>query len=300
MELHASNDPSDDTTSGWNDSDGDENDGNEPISEMSPYSKIEGSSYTFGYDDEAIDATSLNPLRLFGYIGLALTLSLGSNFLGITTGLLSTAPTTVIDAFRSTGLDQVIPVAGFKKYIYRTNTEAYEFLYPEEWLADQTIEREKIMARELPNSLQEKRRQRVGPQAAFGPARSDGRENVSLIKSRVMPGFELEKTLGAPRQAAERLLSTVVAAPNSGKAYQLIDAYADTRDGRPAYVFEYTVRKDEKVDNPKIRQDFFVHSVSVIMGEDEDLYTLTAVVPEESWLKNGDMVKTMARSFKLS
>lgn len=45
----------------------------------------------------------------------------------------------------------------------------------------------------------------------------DGIENVSVVKSELMPGFSLKKTLGEPKEAAEKLLSTVIAPPDSGK-----------------------------------------------------------------------------------
>lgn len=44
-------------------------------------------------------------------------------------------------------------------------------------------------------------------------------ENVSLVKSGLMPGFSLRGTLGEPREAAEKLLSTVIAPPDSGKCF---------------------------------------------------------------------------------
>lgn len=45
----------------------------------------------------------------------------------------------------------------------------------------------------------------------------DGIENVSVVKSELMPGFSLKKTLGEPNEAAEKLLSTVIAPPGSGE-----------------------------------------------------------------------------------
>lgn len=43
------------------------------------------------------------------------------------------------------------------------------------------------------------------------------RENLSVIRSSVLPGFTLRTTLGEPREAAERLLSTAIAPVGSGK-----------------------------------------------------------------------------------
>lgn len=47
-------------------------------------------------------------------------------------------------------------------------------------------------------------------------AGGDGIENVSVVKSELMAGFSLRKTLGEPKEAAEKLLSTVIAPPDSG------------------------------------------------------------------------------------
>ena len=49
----------------------------------------------------------------------------------------------------------------------------------------------------------------------------EGRENLSVIRSSVMPGFSLRGTLGEPAEAAERLLRTAIAPPGSGK-YALV------------------------------------------------------------------------------
>lgn len=45
----------------------------------------------------------------------------------------------------------------------------------------------------------------------------DGIENVSVVKSELMPGFSLKRTLGDPKEAAEKILSTVIAPPDSGE-----------------------------------------------------------------------------------
>ena len=126
--------------------------------------------------------------------------------------------------------------------------------------------------------------------AAFGPMNTDGRDNVSVIKSLVMPGFSLKGTLGEPKEAAERLLANVIAPPASGKTATLMDAYAQDRDGQPSYVFEYTVQKGDF---------FFQHSVSVIMSRGNCLFTLTAVAPEDKWATQEKVVKTIANSFRL-
>ena len=77
-------------------------------------------------------------------------------------------------------------------------------------------------------------------------------ENVSVVRSQLAPGFSLRGTLGAPTEAAERLLSTAIAPPGSGREYELISARAEQRRGAAAgaadsevYVFEYTIKVRE-------------------------------------------------------
>lgn len=50
-------------------------------------------------------------------------------------------------------------------------------------------------------------------------AGGDGSENVSVVKSELMEGFSLKGTMGAPKEAAQKLLSTVIAPENSGALF---------------------------------------------------------------------------------
>ena len=116
-----------------------------------------------------------------------------------------------------------------------------------------------------------------------------------------MPGFSLRGTLGEPREAAERLLKNVIAAPGTGKEYELIDAYEDVRDGSPAYVFEYTIKKDAiTADSGAPIPGFYQHSISVIMYRGSELYTYTAVSPQAKWDQVKDTLSTSAKSFKIT
>jgi hypothetical protein len=71
----------------------------------------------------------------------------------------------------------------------------------------------------------------------------------------------------------------------------LIGARSDTRKGGLAYTLEYIVRKGETLNQ---------HSVSVVMYLNQDLYTLTAMVPEGKWAKDGQKIQTIAKSFDIN
>ena len=253
-------------------------------------------SYSFG--EEESNKISIDPSRFVSYVSLAFVLAFGSNFLGVTTAFMTN---TKPEVFRSLGLDQLYDIGGFRRYA--DQDDKYEYIFPSNWLVDQTVVMAGIRDRELPRDIREKKKSSVvRPDSAFGPANSDGKSNISVIKSTVMPGFSLRETLGEPKAAAERLLQNVIAPPSSGKVYRLVDAYEDRRDGKPAYVFEYTVRKPDVVgaDGVTIPSTFFQHSISVIMSRGNELFTLTAVAPENKWEASKDALYESAKSFRIN
>jgi PsbP len=96
------------------------------------------------------------------------------------------------------------------------------------------------------------------PLAAYGPPAGTSQENVSVVKSTLAAGFSLRGTLGAPREAAERLLSTAIAPEGSGREWQLLSARVEQRRGvgdssdqqqqqqqQEVYRFEYTIKVRE-------------------------------------------------------
>lgn len=134
---------------------------------------------------------------------------------------------------------------------------------------------------------------------AFGPPGrlndrgvSSGDTNVSVIVSPVMKGFSLRGTLGEPTAAAEQLLSTSLAPPNSGRTATLLDAIEDSSRG--VYQFEYEVDRGER--GPPLR------AISVIAEQHGDtLLTMTVVAPKMDWENASYQAKlrTIARSFHL-
>ena len=239
--------------------------------------------------------------RFIAYNLLAVALAFGSNFLGVTSIVMSaTAP----QVFRSAGLDQLYSIDGFRRHV--DVEDRYEYIFPENWLFDRSIMLADARERDMPKMLRDRQKFSVRPDSAYGPdggngKPGDGKENVSVIKSSVQPGFTLKNTLGEPKEAAERLLQNVIAAPGSGKSYVLIDAFAESREGVPTYTFEYTIQKEGAVSSEGIKKGgFYQHSISVVMSRGTELFTLTGVAPESKWPEQQKTIETVAKSFKIA
>eukprot|EP01041_Mallomonas_annulata_P013231 gene13231-27995_t len=248
----------------------------------------DSNSLIFGKEDEVTDSRrqGLDIRRFLLFNGLALAIALGGNFLGITSTIMST---TSPDFFRAAKIDQIYPIGGYKRYV--DSSDQFEFKFPETWLPDQSIILARARNQELPQSLRERKSERMGPSVAYGPPGGNGKENLSVIKSQVMPGFSLQGTLGEPRDAAIFLLSNIIAPESSGKTYEIINTFENIRNGNPSYTFEYTIRKGE---------NFYQHSISVIMSRGTELYTMTVVSPENKWSTVSNTIKEVANSFQFT
>lgn len=266
--------------------------------------EVDATTFFLGREGEFagdVKKLKLDVPRFIAYNLLAVFLAFGSNFLGVTSAVMSA---TKPEYFRSAGLDQLYSVGGFRRHV--DVEDRYQYIFPENWLFDRSIMLADAKERDMPKSLRDRKSFSVRPDSAYGPEGgdgkpSDGKENVSVIKSSVQPGFTLKGTLGEPREAAERLLQNVIAAPGSGKNYVLIDAYADERQGVKAYVFEYTIQKDATVNSNNVKRGgFYQHSVSVIMSRGTELFTFTGVAPESNWVEQKDTIETVAKSFQIA
>jgi hypothetical protein len=156
---------------------------------------------------------------------------LAGNLLGATSRLLSA---TFPELARSLRLDAIYPVLGLKRCI----GSSFEFVFPQSWLADQTIARERALRREEQSGLvlpSLSRRRSPLPSAAFGPPGTQGETNVSVI---VSPGSPLgNQTFDDPLASGQSLLSRIVP-QSSGLSAHLIRA--EQRKNR--YLdLEYTV-----------------------------------------------------------
>lgn len=232
------------------------------------------------------DGLVIDPKRFIAFNLLAVVLAIGANFVGITSSLLSSRA----DYFRDIRADIIYPINGYQRYYNKE--EGFEFLFPINWRQDPRMLFAKEKERETPLALRN-RNGLVLPVIAYGPAKSQFKENISVIKSKLEPGFVLETTLGPPVSAAEKLLATSISPPKSGKTSTLIDAHEEIRNGLKSYVFEYLIDKEE----PAIHQ----HTISVIQSQGNDLFTFTATVPQQDWTAaEEEKIRFIEQSFKIS
>jgi len=228
--------------------------------------------------------------RFVLFNALAIALALGANFIGVTSTLMSISNP---EYFRSLKLDELYAINDFRRY--SDADDKYEFIFPSDWVQDRTILLANIRDREIPQMMRKNNRggsSTPKPDVAYGPMNTNGKENVSVIKSQVMPGFSIREVLGSPREAAEYLLSNKIATAASGKQYNLLDAREEMKDGRLYYVFEYTLEDDAR----NVHQ----HTVSVITNRGTELYTLTATAPMGVWDQDPSRLIQIAASFQLT
>ena len=261
-------------------------------SELTP-EPINIATYVFDEKEELkryAAKVGIEPVRFISYNLLALVLALGANFLGVTSTIMSN---TNPEYFRSLQLDQLYAIGGYRRY--SSPEQKYSFIYPSSWEQDRAVLAQKLRLRELPASLQ-KPVGNTGPDVALGPSKGSiprsNRNNVSVIKSKVLPGFSLKKTLGEPQEAAEFLLKNSIAPPTSGKTYSLLNAHSKGEE----YIFEYIVQKVDAYGKPVFNQ----HSISVIANRGTDLYTCTVVAPEQDWVSRADAATVIAESFQVA
>lgn len=206
-------------------------------------------------------------------------IALAGNFLGITSNLLTAVPE---DAVEASGLDTYFPRGDFK----RCRARGYTFVIPKEWVADTFVELAKAQRNVQPLDLQMKRTGGGGgtlPDSAFGPpgrlnqkgVSESGDTNVSVIVTSGLRGFSLEKTLGEPKEAAEKLLRLSIAPEGSGRVATLLGAVKDNT--RQVYQFEFNVDRGSR--GPPVK------NISVVAAtpQGDKLITMTVVAPLQQW-----------------
>lgn len=122
---------------------------------------------------------------------------------------------------------------------------------------------------------------------------SKGDTNVSVVISKVNPGFSLRESLGTPTNAAETFLRLSLAPEGSGRTATLINAEEDV--DRQVYQFEYDVDRGER--GPPLR------AISIIaVPNNDNLLTLTVVAPRQEWETPSEEAKLrkVASSFHLT
>ena len=227
-------------------------------------------------------------------IALAMTsttaLALGANFLGVTSLVLRANEPLA----RKLKLDTVYEVSGYRRD--RNEEKGYEFLFPNEYLADQTIAQRNAMRKaqslDLPSLRETKGQKNVGePESAFGPMGTNGEENMSVIVQTSTKGFDLGQ-FGDAEEQASWLLENALARPGSGKEAKLFSASETIgENGIKYYQFEYTVKT----------ANWYRRNVAVFAQNKNtgDVYTFVAQCPVERWDGMGEKFRKSANSFRV-
>jgi hypothetical protein len=217
-------------------------------------------------------------------------LAFGANFLGITSlALRANEPLA-----RKLKLDAVYEVSGYRRD--RNEEKGYEFLFPNEYLADQTIARRNAMRKaqslDLPSLRETKGQKNVGePESAFGPMGTNGEENMSVIVQTSTKGFDLGQ-FGDAEEQASWLLENALARPGSGKEAKLFSASETIgENGIKYYQFEYTIKT----------ANWYRRNVAVFAQNKNtgDVYTFVAQCPVERWDGMGEKFRKSANSFRV-
>ena len=268
-----------------------------PLSTEYKYISAQGFEVTRPSAPSSQAINSLPRRLLVTTVFLTIPLSLGSNFLGLTSKLIVSSPVPQIASLASSlGLQELFPDAeGYK--IYKSPSRSaqpqmtrqgtfvrYSLLVPPQFVQDPAVmlarsqlsdpNREMKMSRSSTSSLI--------PDVAWGPMgkidpvtrKSSSDTNISVIKTVIRAPFSLSKTIGSdPLLAGQSVLTNLLCPPNSGREGTLIASSKKTVEGIEYYTIEYVIScSDAVAANKKLR------AISVLAGVGDDtLLTYTAV-----------------------
>uniref|UniRef100_A0A0F7H182 Photosystem II reaction center PsbP family protein n=1 Tax=Pelargonium australe TaxID=59866 RepID=A0A0F7H182_9ROSI len=227
-------------------------------------------------------------------IGSASVVAVGANFCGITSFLLSLSP----QNGRSLKLDVLYPIEGFSRCI--DTNEGFEFIYPVNWVGDQTLlyraagkaESQRSLDPPPLNTADRPRRNVNEPVVAFGPPGSTGELNVSVIVSPISQDFSIE-AFGGPREVGEALVRTIAGSsrvPNVKGT--LIESKLREDPTKKVKYYELEFR----VESPRFER----HNIAVCCVRNGRLYTLNAQAPESAWPEVESDIHVIANSFSLT
>lgn len=191
------------------------------------------------------------------------------------------------------------PVDGYSR-CFDAN-QGFEFIYPANWVGDQTLLYRAAGKAELERSLDPpplndkgsfRRLQNVNePVVAFGPPGSKGELNVSVIVSPVPLDFSIE-AFGGPKEVGEALMKSV---SGGSKRADIIATLIDsTMRTDPLQDVNYYLL-EFRVDSPS----FHRHNVAVCTARRGRLFTLNAQAPESAWPDIREEFYEMSNSFSL-
>lgn len=175
-----------------------------------------------------------------------------------------------------------------------------KFIYPETWVADQTVFYRAAEKAELERSLDppplgsgNRRKRNVNePVIAFGPPGSTGELNVSVIVSPVPLDFRIE-AFGGPKEVGEAIIRTITGSSRRPDVKAMLlksNLRGDSLRKLNYYELEF------RVESPSFQR----HNVCVCCAENGRLYTLNAQAPESIWHEVKEDFYKIATSFSLT
>ncbi|XP_030474519.1 psbP domain-containing protein 7, chloroplastic [Syzygium oleosum] len=229
--------------------------------------------------------------RILIGVGSASLVALGANFAGITSSILGLLPETG----RDVKLDVLYPIKGYSRCI--DTNEGFEFIYPANWVGDQTLLYRAVGKAELERGLDppplNRRRQNVNePTVAFGPPGTNGELNVSVIVSKVPLNFSIE-SFGGPEEVGEAIVQTIVG--SSRRPDVKGSLVKSTLREDPSKMVKY-YELEFRVESPSFQR----HNIAVCCTRQGKLYTLNAQAPELAWPEVKSDLYTIAESFVLT
>uniref|UniRef100_A0A0F7GZW3 Photosystem II reaction center PsbP family protein n=1 Tax=Melianthus villosus TaxID=377280 RepID=A0A0F7GZW3_9ROSI len=230
-------------------------------------------------------------------VGTASTsaVAVGANFAGITSFVLGFVPETG----RNLKLDVLYPIRGYSRCIEAD--EGFEFIYPLDWVGDQTLLYRAAGKAEFERSLDPpplsnggsggKRRNVSEPVVAFGPPGSTGELNVSVIVSPVPLDFSIE-AFGGAKEVGEAVIRTIT---GSGRRPDIKGTLIESslREDSVKNVKYYQL--EFRIESPSFQR----HNIAVCCAGRGRLYTLNAQSPESRWSKVKVDFNIIAGSFSL-
>ena len=155
--------------------------------------------------------------------------------------------------------------AGLQRF--SSNDGRYAFLYPTGWNRVAVTDGPEVVFHDLINSD----------------------ETLSLVIAPVDPGKRLED-LGSVVEIGEKLRSTVIAPPGSGRDAELVEASQRDDLGRTFYDLEFKVHLADR-DR---------HELATVVADKGQLFTLAASTNEARWSKVDEMFHQVIHSFTLN
>ncbi|KAK1294084.1 hypothetical protein QJS10_CPA16g01485 [Acorus calamus] len=267
--------------------------------------RLRSSSAGSGDGDSPSPADQFPPLaasfgrRFLTGVGSASLVAVGANFGGVTSSLLGISP----ELGRGLRLDVLYPVGGYSRCF--DSVQGFEFIYPANWVGDQTLLYRAVGKAESTRSLDPPpldgrglaierpwRNDVSEPSTAFGPPGSNGELNVSVIVSPVSPDFRIEAFRG-PKEVGEAVIRTISGSRRrSDVKASLIDSTVrgDAAKKVNYYMLEFMV------ESPSFQR----HNVAVCTAYNGRLFTLNAQAPESDWPKVKEEFYKISNSFNLT